>query len=91
MPYCRYVARLGELVLKDDDDGAKPIDVLITDRKVHEEYNPTSFVNDIAILRLQDDVIFTSKFIARCSRWQIFSIYKSLSKSNKVHFKYIKV
>ena len=59
----RYVARLGELDLKRDDDGATPIDILIQDRKVHEGDNPTSFTNDIAILKLQDDVTFTSKFI----------------------------
>lgn len=55
-----YVARLGELDLKRDDDGATPIDILIQDRKVHEGYNPTSFTNDIAILKLQDDVTFTT-------------------------------
>ncbi|PNF34236.1 hypothetical protein B7P43_G17518 [Cryptotermes secundus] len=55
-----YMARLGELDLKDDNDGATPTDILIVDRKVHEEYNPTTFVNDIAILRLQDAVTFTA-------------------------------
>jgi hypothetical protein len=54
------MARLGELDLQRDDDGATPIDILIEDRKVHDSYNPTTFVNDVAILRLQNDVTFTS-------------------------------
>jgi hypothetical protein len=66
------MARLGELDLKDDNDGAKPIDILIVDRKVHEEYNPTTFVNDIAILKLHNAVTFTGKFMARCSEGPIF-------------------
>jgi hypothetical protein len=57
------MARLGELDLRDDNDGAKPIDLLIVNRKVHEEYNPTTFVNDISILSLQNDVIFTGKLL----------------------------
>lgn len=55
-----YVARFGELDLNREDDGAAPIDILIQDRKVHEGYNPTTFTNDIAILKLQNDVTFTN-------------------------------
>jgi hypothetical protein len=57
------MARLGELDLRDDNDGAKPTDLLIVNRKVHEEYNPTTFVNDISILSLQNDVIFTGNLL----------------------------
>jgi secreted trypsin-like serine protease len=55
------MVRLGDLDLQQDDDGATPMNILIEDRKVHEKYNPTTFVNDIAILRLQNDVTFTSR------------------------------
>lgn len=58
---CRYMARLGELDLERDDDGATPIDILIEDHKVHNNYDPRTFVNDVAILRLQNDVNFTSR------------------------------
>ncbi|XP_069687959.1 venom protease-like [Periplaneta americana] len=53
------LARLGDLDLKNDSDGASPINVPIEDRMVHEDYNPTTFVNDIAIIRLNQDVDFT--------------------------------
>ncbi|GLH15409.1 Venom protease [Gryllus bimaculatus] len=37
-------------------DGASPEDVAIRDRRVHEGYNPNSFVNDIALLTLERDI-----------------------------------
>ncbi|KDR18888.1 venom protease-like isoform X2 [Zootermopsis nevadensis] len=55
-----YMARLGELDLERDDDGATPIDILIEDHKVHNNYDPRTFVNDVAILRLQNDVNYTN-------------------------------
>ena len=54
-----YMARIADLNLKDDNDGATPVERLIESSKVHEEYDPTTFVNDIAILRLNDDVQFS--------------------------------
>jgi hypothetical protein len=83
------MARLGELDLGDDDDGATPTDLLIVNRKVHEEYNPTTFVNDISILRLENDVIFTGKFIARCSEGHVSFVSKPLPNSNRVNFNII--
>ncbi|KAB0801535.1 hypothetical protein PPYR_05889 [Photinus pyralis] len=47
-----YLARLGELDLYSDDDGAQPSTSTLSKAKVHEQYNPTSYTNDIAILTL---------------------------------------
>lgn len=49
----RYLARLGELDLYDDNDGASPVTIPLIKAAVHEEYNPTSFTNDIAVLTLE--------------------------------------
>lgn len=49
----RYIARLGDLDLYSEDDGASPVMVPIVAAKVHEDYNPTSHTSDIAILTLQ--------------------------------------
>ena len=55
------MVRLGDLNLYDDSDKATPVDVPISSRMIHEDYNPTLFMNDIAILRLKNPVQFTSK------------------------------
>ncbi|KAK5639288.1 hypothetical protein RI129_011780 [Pyrocoelia pectoralis] len=49
-----YLARLGELDLYSDDDGAKPTSVALLKAIVHEQYNPTSYTNDIAILTISE-------------------------------------
>nr|CAD7457168.1 unnamed protein product [Timema tahoe] len=51
-----YMVRLGEHNLESDEDGASPIDVPIAKNKIHEEYSPTTFSNDIAILWLKESV-----------------------------------
>ncbi|KAG5895997.1 hypothetical protein JTB14_007565 [Gonioctena quinquepunctata] len=48
-----YLARLGELDLYSDDDGAHPEDIKLVKAKIHENFNPTQFTNDIAILTLE--------------------------------------
>ncbi|XP_052132717.1 venom protease-like [Frankliniella occidentalis] len=48
-----YLARLGELDLEDDEDGAHPVDIEVAAKHVHPEYSPTRFTNDIAILTLR--------------------------------------
>ncbi|KAL1492498.1 hypothetical protein ABEB36_010744 [Hypothenemus hampei] len=47
-----YLARLGELDLYDDNDGAQPTDIEITNVKIHENYTPSKYINDIAIITL---------------------------------------
>ncbi|XP_015589545.1 venom protease [Cephus cinctus] len=54
-----YIVRLGDLDLNSDSDGATPIDVLIERKIIHPEYNAASYTNDIAVLRLQQEVPFT--------------------------------
>ncbi|CAH1103408.1 unnamed protein product [Psylliodes chrysocephalus] len=50
-----YVVRLGDLNLFDDNDGAFPEDINIVSSKIHEDYSPTKFTNDIAILTLEKE------------------------------------
>ncbi|KAK9889211.1 hypothetical protein WA026_004490 [Henosepilachna vigintioctopunctata] len=47
-----YLARIGDLDLYSDNDGANPEDILLESARVHENYSNTKFVNDIAILKL---------------------------------------
>lgn len=57
-----YVVRLGDLDLDDNQfDGANPVDIPIESIILHPEYNPKIFTNDVAILKLQREVHFTSK------------------------------
>jgi hypothetical protein len=50
------LARLGDLDLFDNNDGAKPSTVSLANAKIHENYSPTRYNNDIAILTLQESV-----------------------------------
>ncbi|VEN60176.1 unnamed protein product [Callosobruchus maculatus] len=47
-----YLARVGELDLYEQNDGAFPEDIPIAQAKMHENYSKVSFTNDIAILTL---------------------------------------
>lgn len=49
------MVRLGDLNLFDDNDGAFPEDINIVSSKIHEDYSPTKFTNDIAILTLEKE------------------------------------
>lgn len=57
-----FMVRLGDLDLNSTTDGADPIDISIENTIVHPQYNTTSFTNDIAIIRLAEDVPFSRKF-----------------------------
>lgn len=48
------MVRLGEYDLASNSDGANPIDVLIEQKIIHEEYIPSIILNDIALLKLRD-------------------------------------
>lgn len=52
----RYLARIGDLDLYDDEDGATPVNIPIVKKKMHENYNPTAHTFDIAILTLEHPV-----------------------------------
>jgi len=58
-----YKVRIGDLDLDNDYDGAFPFEDFIERKTVHPEYNPTSFTNDVAILKTTQDVPFTCKFL----------------------------
>lgn len=47
-----YVARVGDLDLKNDTDGALHEDIPIINMIKHENYNMSTKINDIAILKL---------------------------------------
>lgn len=51
-----YVVRIGDLNLKRDDDGAHPVQLEVESRIIHPGYNSSEFVNDIAIVRLAEEV-----------------------------------
>lgn len=55
------MARLGEFDLASDNDGANPIDIAISKKKVHESYSPTQYTSDIAVLTLQRSVPYTGE------------------------------
>ena len=57
-----YVVRIGDLNLKWDDDGAHRIQVGFVSKLIHPDYIPNIHNHDIAILRLVDEVPFSSKF-----------------------------
>lgn len=63
MYFFRTTVRLGDLDLNPKvKDGASPIDILIDRVITHERYlQDKKQINDIAILKLKDDVIFNSK------------------------------
>ncbi|KAJ8916455.1 hypothetical protein NQ315_014672, partial [Exocentrus adspersus] len=48
-----YIARVGEHDLYDDNEGASPEDIPLVKAKIHENYSPVQFTNDIAILTLE--------------------------------------
>lgn len=67
------MVRLGDLNLYDDSDKTVPVDVPIVAKMVHEDYNPTLFMNDIAILRLRNPVRFTCKSSQRVINLLIYN------------------
>lgn len=57
-----YVVRIGDLNLSRNDDGAHPIQLEIESKVIHPQYSKGVFVNDIAVLKLVEDVQFTRKY-----------------------------
>ncbi|XP_076655313.1 venom protease-like isoform X1 [Halictus rubicundus] len=54
-----YMVRIGDLDLANGNDGAHPIDVDIEQKIVHPGFREHHYVNDIAVLRLAQDVPFS--------------------------------
>ncbi|OAD61523.1 Venom protease, partial [Eufriesea mexicana] len=61
-----YVVRIGDLYLNRIDDGAHPVQVEIESKVIHPEYTSKLFVNDIAVLRLAEEVPFTEHVYPIC-------------------------
>lgn len=51
-----YTVRIGDLDLRDDNDGVQPVQMGIDRVIIHPQYSTSSTVNDIAIIRLSDEV-----------------------------------
>jgi len=56
--------RLGDLIL-DRDNEREHRDILISEIIPHERFNPTSYANDIAVIKLAESVEFTDTSIIR--------------------------
>ncbi|EFN82690.1 Proclotting enzyme [Harpegnathos saltator] len=54
-----YKVRIGDLDLNNDNDGAFPFEDFIERRVIHPQYNPTTYTNDIAVLKTTRDVPFS--------------------------------
>lgn len=62
------IARLGEHVIDDDNsDGASPKDFAIVNITIHKDYNQRAgYDNDIAILTLNETVVFSDAISPIC-------------------------
>lgn len=89
----RYLARIGDLDLYDDDDGATPVDIPVVKKKIHENYDATAHINDIALLTLEKPVddskmckfrllIFLISFIVEIGRPICLPLSEALRKKN---------
>ncbi|XP_076766267.1 venom serine protease Bi-VSP [Xylocopa sonorina] len=61
-----YLVRIGDLNLARDDDGAHPIQTEIESKIIHPGYSSSAFVNDIAIIRLTQEVPFSDHVYPIC-------------------------
>jgi len=60
------IARLGDLNLKDPNDGARPVNYLVVDIFRHPDYKPPAKYNDIALLKLDRPVEFNEFIRPAC-------------------------
>lgn len=56
-----YVVRIGDLNIRRDDDGAHPVQIEVESKIIHPGYDTKAYVNDIAVLRLAQEVPFSGK------------------------------
>ncbi|XP_030756105.1 venom protease-like [Sitophilus oryzae] len=65
-----YLARVGEINLYKDDDGAHPVDIPIAKRIVHEGYAQNRYLFDIAILVLSRNIDGIENTGPICLPWE---------------------
>lgn len=63
--------RLGDLDLYSNSDDAKPQQFSVTERHAHPDYRPPSQYNDIALLRLDRDVIYNTYMRPACLNTEV--------------------
>ncbi|CAD1469910.1 unnamed protein product, partial [Heterotrigona itama] len=61
-----YVVRIGDLNIRRDDDGAHPVQIEVESKIIHPGYDSQAHVNDIAVLRLAQEVPFSDYVYPIC-------------------------
>ncbi|XP_018365414.1 PREDICTED: venom protease [Trachymyrmex cornetzi] len=61
-----YIARIGDVDCNSDNDGADPVDVFIEEIIIHDEYNDLTHENDVAVLKTDRKISFTTKRLPAC-------------------------
>ncbi|XP_018357262.1 PREDICTED: venom protease [Trachymyrmex septentrionalis] len=61
-----YIARIADLDFESSNDGAHPVEVLIKEIMLHAEYDDISHENDVAVLKIDREVQFTSTLLPAC-------------------------
>ncbi|XP_043513129.1 venom serine protease Bi-VSP-like [Frieseomelitta varia] len=61
-----YVVRIGDLNIREDDDGAHPVQIEVESKIIHPGYDTKAYVNDIAVLRLAREVPFSEHLYPIC-------------------------
>lgn len=61
-----YVVRIGDLDIRRDDDGAHPVQIEVESKIIHPGYDTKAYVNDIAVLRLAQEVPFSDYVYPIC-------------------------
>ena len=57
---------LGEHDLANDTDGAEPLNFPVTQRLIHFDYNSRTYDNDIALVKFDGNLEFTTKISPIC-------------------------
>ena len=73
-PWLEFQVRLGEWNVRDQSERLPHEDHEIQSKTVHESYNPATFQNDIALLRLDKPVIFKQHIIPVIDNITIISV-----------------
>lgn len=61
-----HIVRLGDLNLRNNNDGSEEIDARISRFIIHDDYDPASIYSDIALVKLRNKIIFTLHIRPAC-------------------------